>query len=56
MNKKESGLIEIDLETYDKDLLITLINFAHKYDMTFNQAINHILLESIKLLPDVKDN
>lgn len=35
----ETSTIEIDLEQLDKDQLINLIMYAHKYDITFNEAI-----------------
>jgi hypothetical protein len=35
--------IEIDLDSYDKDLLIKLISFAHKNNYTFNEAIVSII-------------
>jgi hypothetical protein len=39
----ESGLVEINLEEFDKQLLIYLITFAHKNNFTFNDAIVNIL-------------
>jgi hypothetical protein len=34
---------DINLEQYDKDLLIALIRYAHERDLTFNEAIVQIL-------------
>lgn len=39
--------LEINLEEYDKELLIFLIKFAHERDLTFNEAFVDILKRSL---------
>jgi len=40
--------IEIDLDCLSKEGLLTLIQYAHKKDLTFNEAIVSVLAEYIK--------
>lgn len=40
--------LDINLEEYDKDLLIKLIKYAHERDLTFNEAIVEILKSFLK--------
>ena len=40
--------IELDLECLSKEGLLTLIQYAHEKDLTFNEAIVSILTEYIK--------
>jgi hypothetical protein len=42
INEKMSTM-EIDLSEFDKDLLILLIIFCHKYNLTFNEGIVKLL-------------
>ena len=39
--------IELDLEILDKEGLLTLIQYAHERDLTFNEAIVSILTSYI---------
>jgi hypothetical protein len=40
--------IELDLDSFSKEGLLTLIQYAHEKDLTFNEAIVSILTEYIK--------
>lgn len=42
MNDK-TAQIEIDLSEFNKDILITLIQYAHERNLTFNEAIVELL-------------
>lgn len=41
--KEQMADIEIDLESFSKEALIDLIRYAHKNNLTFNEAIVSIL-------------
>jgi hypothetical protein len=40
--------IELDLDSLSKESLLTLIEYSHKKNLTFNEAIVTILTEHIK--------
>lgn len=44
----EMASIDFNLEDLSKDELITFILYAHKYDITFNEAIVKALTEFVK--------
>jgi len=48
MSNQSDNLIEIHLDTYDKDTLIGLIEYAHQRNITFNEAVNQILQDVIE--------
>jgi hypothetical protein len=43
MKSEKTSNLDIDLSSLDKEQLITLILYAHKRDITFNQAFVEIL-------------
>jgi hypothetical protein len=43
MKEEKTSNLDIDLGSLDKEQLITLILYAHKRDITFNQAFVEIL-------------
>ena len=40
--------LDLNLEEFDKQLLIYLIKFAHERSLTFNEAITEILKLALK--------
>ena len=48
MKKNNETEVEIDLNIFEKELLIELIIFAHKNDLTFNQTIVLFLQNFLK--------
>ena len=46
-NKTNDSTVEIDLSTYDRDLLILLIMFCHNNNLTFNEGMVKLIKDNL---------
>jgi hypothetical protein len=47
MSKENISALDIDLNDFDKEQLIKIINYAHERDLTFNETIVELLTKFI---------
>ena len=47
MSKENISALDIDLNDFDKEQLIKIINYAHERDLTFNETVVELLTKFI---------
>jgi hypothetical protein len=47
MSKENISALDIDLNDFDKEHLIKIINYAHERDLTFNETIVELLTKFV---------
>jgi hypothetical protein len=45
--EQKTETIELDLDSFSKEALLNLIQYAHKNDLTFNEAIVRLLTQIV---------
>jgi hypothetical protein len=47
-NTEQTATIEIDLDVYSKEEILSMLCYMHENDLTFNEFVDKVLAEYVK--------